>query len=55
MLGERAGTAGLMALSVRGHFVVSLLYLISHPDHTRGLPNIPGVSRGKIQVHLSDS
>lgn len=45
MLGDRAGTAGLMALSVKGHFVVSLLNLTSHPDlrgdRTRGLPNTP--------------
>lgn len=53
MLGDRAGIAALVALSVKGHFVVSLIHLTSHPnlrgDDTGGLPNTPVVSRERYR------
>ena len=53
MLGDRAGVANLLALPVKGHFMVSLVHLTSHPnlrgDDTGGLPNTPGVSRERFR------
>lgn len=48
VLGDRAGIASLVALSVQGLFVIILMSLTSHPnlrgDDTGGLPpNTPGL------------
>lgn len=54
VLGDGGGRiAALVVLSVKGHFMVSLGQLTSHPnlrgDDTGGLPNTPGVSRERCR------
>lgn len=53
VLGDRAGIGALVALSVKGDFMVSLVHLTSHPDlrddDTGVLPNTPGVSRERYR------